>query len=239
MDTPDTDGRPISPFAAHDCALISLATSVTAENLREFRDGLLRVHKGSIYHHFWGRLLRPHFDEPEYLNDFASWAFHGLHEMALAERLSLIDPTDFTDLEDLRRELVEVVEQRLDESEYVPWARTDQRFYFVRARLVVFDTGRRVQDGAELATLLPELSTGSVYYHFIDARRRTASGTDDFTAWVCGHGPDCTVLAERLAALDPYFSSLKETRRRLAEIFAAHYGLPEATGAHTRGEPLQ
>jgi len=50
---------------------------------------------GSIYHHFWGRLLQSQFDEPEYNNDFAAWVYHGLHEKALAEHLSVIDPTDY------------------------------------------------------------------------------------------------------------------------------------------------
>lgn len=223
MDPDHTHSPPPSPFAARDCALISLATGLAAENLREFRDALLKVHEGSIYHHFWGRLLHARFDEPEYLNDFASWAYHGLHEKALAERLSLIYPGDHPDLESLRHEVVEIVEQRLDESEQVPWAKADQLFYFVRARLVVFDTGIRVSEPRELAEVIPRLSTGSVYYHFIDARRRTSEGCDDFTAWICAHSPDCPELRDKLAAIDPYFSSLKETRRRLGELFNAYY----------------
>jgi hypothetical protein len=224
----------VHPFVVRDCALISLATGITAENLRELRDGLVEAPEASLYHHFWGRLLRPHFDEPEYLNDFASWVYHSLREKALAERMSLIDPTDFANMEGVRQELVELIEQRLDESESVPWAKTDQRFYFIRAQLVLFDTGLRVDHPAELSALLPRFSTSSLYYHFIDARRRNGSHCDDFCSWLAGYGDEFAELANRLAALDPYFSSLHETRRRVAEIFADQFGEQEEEDTEAR-----
>jgi hypothetical protein len=225
----------VNQFVARDCALISLATGITAESLRELRDGLMEAPEASLYHHFWGRLLRPHFDEPEYLNDFASWVYHSLHEKALAERMSLVDPTDFGNMEGVRQELIELIEQRLDESESVPWARIDQRFYFIRAQLVLFDTGLRVDHPAELSALLPRFSTSSLYYHFIDARRRNGSRCDDFCQWLGAHGDEFADLVHRLAGLDPYFSSLHETRRRVADVFAERFGLPEEEGTAAGG----
>jgi len=61
----------IDPFAVKDCALIAIATGERAHNLRELRDRLETTRPGCIYHHFWGGLLRPSFDDPEYQNDFA------------------------------------------------------------------------------------------------------------------------------------------------------------------------
>lgn len=213
-----------TPFALRDCALITLATGVRAQNLKEFCAAVQQVPSGSVYHHFWGRLLRPQFDEPEYGNDFASWAHRGLHDLPLAERLSMIVPTDFDDLEGLRQEVVEVVEERLDESELVPWAKGDQQFHFLRSQLVLFDTGLRFDTPAAVASALPALSTGSVYYHFIDARRRTAARCDDFSAWLEGFGAPFAGLRERLLGIDPYFSSLKEIRAIVADLFGEHCG---------------
>ncbi|MBW1712456.1 MAG: hypothetical protein JRJ59_04855, partial [Deltaproteobacteria bacterium] len=82
-EVPEPDQPPREPFRIRDCALITLATGVSVQTLREFREGLLIVHPGSIYHHFWGRLLEPYFDEPEYNNDFAAWVYHGLHDKSL------------------------------------------------------------------------------------------------------------------------------------------------------------
>ncbi len=211
------------PFAVRDCALITLATGIQAQNLKEFREGLQRVPQGSIYHHFWGRLLRAQFDEPEFNNDFASWVFRGLHDLELAERLSMIIPTDFEALEQLRHEVVEVVEQRLDESELAPWSMAGQPFFFLHAQMVVFDTGLRFAHPTDIVSYLPTLSTGSIFYHFIDARRRTEERRDDFSGWLKGFGEKYRDLADRLCQVDPYFSSLKEIRKMVTEIFQHHF----------------
>lgn len=219
-----TGQAPPEPFRVKDCALLSLATGVRAQNLKELRDGLLSVPESSLYHHLWGRLLRPRFDEPEYNNDFATWAHRALHDKGLAERLSMVIPADFGDLDQVRQEVVEIVEQRLDESEWSSWARADAQFHFLQARMVIFDTGISVGSPEELAGVLPGLPTGSVYYHFIDARRRTEERTDDFCAWLAGWGGSCKGVVEELSGFDPYFSSLQEIRRELAEIFQARLG---------------
>ena len=217
-----TDRPSHTPFAVHDCALITLASGIKAQTLREFHAGLAKVPAGSISHHFWGRLLRPQFDEPEYNNDFASWAYHALHDKPLAERLSMVVPTDYEELEALRQELLEVVEERLDESEFVPWAKADQLFHFLQAQIVVFDTGLRFDSPQALAPYLANLSTGCIYYHFIDARSRTARRCDDFSAWLSCLDPKHQPLEKELCSLDPYFSSLKEIRQKLVGIFARH-----------------
>jgi len=223
MNDPAVANAGAAPFAVMDCALITLASGVRVQNLKEFREGLAKVPVDSIDHHFWGRLLRPQFDEPEYNNDFASWAFWGLHDKELAERLSMVTPTDFPDLESLRQELLEVVEQRLDERELIPWALADQQFQFLRSQIVVFDTGLRCTDPADLASHLRSLSTGSVYYHFIDARRRTALRCDDFSSWLRAIGGASAELASRLCGIDPYFSSLKELPQLVAGSFEQHF----------------
>jgi hypothetical protein len=207
------------PFAVKDCALITIATGIKVQNLKEFAVALKDVPLGSIYHHFWGRLLRALFDEPEYNNDFASWASRGLHDKPLAEQLSMVIPTDYEDLERLRQELMEVVEQRLDESEYVPWAKADQQFHFLKSQIVIFDTGIRYDNPAELVPQINKLSTGSIYYHFIDARNRTEERHDDFSSWLNGFGNEFDELSKNLCSVDPYFSSLKEIRLIVSNIF--------------------
>lgn len=212
-------------FAVKDCALIALATGKRAQNLKEMREILLTINPGSIYYHFWGALLQPKFEEREYNNDFAVWARHALHDNVLAERLAVIDPTRHSDLETLRQELLDVIEDRLDEMTHVPWARLDQQFEFIRSQIVVFDTHKRIATPEELAVLLPAFSTSSIFYHFIDARRRSEQVMDDFSAWLMGWGGEPAALCERLAAIDPFFLPLTVLRRQLAELFADHYGV--------------
>jgi len=129
-----------SPFAIKDCALLAIATGKRAQNLRELREHLRTIDLGSIYYHFWGGLLRPRFDDPEYHNDFAIWVAHSLHNKALAERLAVIDPVVYESLEAVRNELIEIIEETLDETEFPIWAKRDDQFEFIRHQIVVFDT---------------------------------------------------------------------------------------------------
>ena len=100
----------VEPFNIKDCALLVISTGKSAQNLRELRDNLIIIDPGSIYYHFWGTLLRPRFDDPEYNNDFASWIRHNLHDAILAERLGVVDPSEFNEIDDLRHELIDLIE---------------------------------------------------------------------------------------------------------------------------------
>ncbi len=211
-------------FAVRDCSLVVMATGVRALDLGDLRDGLLTAEEASIYHHFWGKLLQPAFDEPEFSNDFASWAHHALGDTALAEQLSVIDPTRFDSLESLRQELVEIVEMRFDEHAVQPWAERDSQFHFLKSKIVVFDTGVRLDEPSKLPDAIGDMSAGSVFYHFIDARRRTASGKDDFSEWLFGLGGGYREASLQLASIDPYFSSLARLKSILAGILKESLG---------------
>ncbi len=213
-------------FAIKDCALATIATGRHAQTLRELRDILRDIHAGCIYHHFWGTLMRPEFYDREYNNDFAAWCHHSLHDSVLAERLAVVDPADYPDLDALRQELIELIDERLDETEVILTARADQLFHFTRSVTVVFDTYRRLSHPSELVTAVPEMSVGSIFYHFIDARRREPIGMDDFRAWLKGFGSEYEPLCDTLAEIDPYFESLFVLRTRLARAFKQHFRPP-------------
>ena len=209
----------VDPFALKDCALIAIATGKQAVTLKELRDNLVEIDPNSIYHHFWGGLLEPRFEEREYNNDFASWARRGLHDDKLAERLAMVDPSFYSELEDLRQELLEIIEERLDESEYLPWMLATEPFEFIRSQIVVFDTELRVERPEQLGELIPHLSTSSIFYHFIDARRRLSDSSDDFRFWLASFNGLYSELSRQLASIDPYFETLTELRQQLTVIF--------------------
>ena len=207
-------------FDVKDCALIAIATGRRVHSLNELRDALLSVGEDSIYYHFWGSLLQPRFEEREFNNDFAGWVFHHIHDSPLAERLAVIDPTEFPDLDELRQEMIELIEQRLDEGEYLPWVRSPEPFEFIRSQIVVFDGNKRPRSPEELAQLLPHLPASSIFYHFVDARRRSPNRLDDFRTWVRCFGPRYELLVEHLSELDPYFVPLTQLRTQIAAVFA-------------------
>lgn len=206
-------------FEIKDCALIAIATGNRATSMKELRDVLQAIDLGSIYYHFWGGLLQPRFEEREYNNDFAAWAWYALHDSVLAERLAVVDPTEFDDLEELRQELVEILEERLDEKEHLRWLFSSSPFEFIRSQIVVFDTRKRPATPKELAELMPSISPSSIFYHFIDARRRLAHHGDDFSFWLSGCDSRYQGLCQGLAAIDPYFGSLTQLRNKIAALF--------------------
>ncbi len=208
-----------SDFNIMDCALIAIATGERAQNLRELNNLLKNTHPGCLYYHFWGGLLRPDFDDPEFQNDFAVWASRNLHDAKVSEQLSIIDPNVFDNIEDLRKEVIEIIEQRLFESEYVPWAKTGQEFHFIRSQIVVFDTGVCLNDPKKLLGIIPNMSLGSVFYHFIDSRRRTPENKNDFSIWLKSFGNKYKELIESLDKIDPYFTTLKELRQEIYLLF--------------------
>lgn len=218
------EAHPGSPksFSIRDCALVAVATGKKARLLQEFRNILEDISLASIYHHFWGGLLQPRFEEREYNNDFAAWIRHAIHDPVLAERLAALDPTAFPDLEALRREIIELIEARIDEVEYLQWARATQQFEFISSQIVIFDTRRELSDPSELAAHIGQLSTSSIFYHFVDARRRTPDGHDDFTEWLRSYGERYAELMECLAGVDPYFGNLSELRTQLTHLFDEH-----------------
>jgi hypothetical protein len=211
------------PFEVKDCALAALATGKKALNLKELRDNIRTVRQGSIYYHFWGGLLRPRFDDPEYNNDFASWVRHALHDKILAERLGMVNPTNLPDMEELRKELIDIIEERLDAIEHIPWCEYDQPFHFITSQIVVFNTQKIITKAGELATVIPSMTPSSVFYHFIDARRRTFGNIDDFRAWLYGFNDQHINLCNMLSTVDPFFSTLTELRQQLTELFTKYF----------------
>lgn len=144
MNTINSKPEPeIPPFVLNDCALITIATHKRADTLKELRDHIADLSPDSLYYHFWANLLLPHFEKREYINDFASWVRHSLRDEKLAEQLAVLDPVSFSSLEELRYHLLERIDDRLDESEYLRWSHSTQRFEFIRSQIVVFATHKQ------------------------------------------------------------------------------------------------
>lgn len=206
-------------FTVKDCSLIGIPTGRQARTLRELALHLQEVHVGSIYHHFWGGKLHSSFDEPEFQNDFAGWVRHSIHDNALSEKLGILDPTTYDDMESLRTEMLNILDDRLESLSSPGWTTAEQPFSFVRSQIVIYGTNLSILTPLALAETAPHFTLGSVFYHFVDARRRTASGMDDFRAWLDTFGEEYQTLSSRLAAIDPYFCTLAELKSKLIAVF--------------------
>lgn len=204
------------PFIVRNCALAAIATGERANSLLELRDKLAIVDEGCLYYHFWSGHLHPQFVHNQHHNDFASWVFHRLHDNVLAEKLSVIDPTEYDSMEDLRQDVLEVIEERLDEHEIILWTKKEDQFHFICATIIIFEGNFTITLPKELAKAIELLPPSSIFYHFIDARKRTVERTDDFSIWLKTFGDHFDELIDSIQAIDPYFLSLTQIREELA-----------------------
>jgi len=116
-------------------------------------------------------------------------------------------------------EVLDVIDERLSELTMVPWARPGHEFYFMKATTIVFDTGERIRQAEELLPAIRRMSNGSIYFHFLEARRRPPVGVDDFAAWLAAFGPTWQPHVDALKGMDFYFSTLSQLKRQLIELF--------------------
>lgn len=215
------------PFFAKNCSLAAIATGERASSLLELRDKLTSVNEGCIYHHFWGGRMNPQFVHPQHHNDFAVWAYHKLHDNILAEKLSIIDPTEFNNLEELRQEVLETIDSRLDDYEIVLWTKKEDRFHFISSIIVIFESSIVIPDPNAWPEFIEKFPPSSIFYHFIDARARTPEKLDDFSIWLQSFGSTYDELIEKIQAIDPYFLSLTQVREELAKTIQSYFGKRE------------
>lgn len=217
-------------FLVKNCSLAAIATGERASSLVELRDKLAKVEEGCLYHHFWGDRLHTHFVPSQHHNDFASWVYHRLHDHILAEKLSIIDPTEFENLEALRQEVIEVIEKRLDEYEVVIWTKREDQFHFIGSTIVVFDSPIAINSPEELPQIIPSLAPNNIFYHFIDARTRTVDKKDDFSTWLKIFGTEYEELIAQIQAIDPFFLSLTQLRDELASVTNNYFSARKNNG---------
>lgn len=213
----------MTPFEVKDCALLARMSGLPpAFNLRELRERIAVCGENVLFHHFCETTLRGTFDNPDYRNDFAVWSKLYLGDRVVAERLGILDPYEFSSLGELRAATLEVLDERLGESTMIPWARPGDELFFMEATTVVFDTGIRISHPRELAASIGAMTVGSVYFHFLEARRRPPFGKDDFTAWLFQNedGGKNRSYIEALASIDFYFHTLADLRKELVRVLS-------------------
>jgi hypothetical protein len=120
-----------------------------------------------------------------------------------------------TNMEELRERVVDVLDERLSEVAWLPFVHRGDEFRFMRAVTVVFDTGIVLEQPDDLLKHLPNLTFSSIYYHFIEARRRTDYAQDDFSAWLAGFGDGTEDIVKRLESVDFYYLTLPALQKQL------------------------
>jgi hypothetical protein len=206
-----------NPFVFIGCVELRQALDRYALDERELMDRLEEVPAGSIFYHTHGYFLRHRPLTTAYGNDFARWVAVEVRDQALAERLAVVDPFEFPDLEALREELVSIIHDHLRRLAAVPRAGAGRAFHFQQSHIIPVDLGLRATTLAEFREALAAVDASAIYFHLVEARARLGRPSGDFAEWVRS-SLGLPALAERMERIDSYMTSLERVRARLLSL---------------------
>lgn len=210
MTTAGTD----SVFRFLGCGEIQEILGKQAEDERILAELLEEVPLDSIYFHTHSFFLRHRFIERTYPNDFAEWVGEQVRDHVLAERLSVVDPFEYSSLEALREDLVSLIDDHLSGLATVPRAGFGTPFYFSRSRILEIPTGWEARTLREFRAAIAEVDVSVIYFHVFESHLRLQREENDFSAWI-RNGLQLHELADRMQALNPYLGSLERLRSNL------------------------
>jgi hypothetical protein len=213
----------VAPFRFTSVVQLQEMLGRRARDEQELLDLLEDVPIDSIYHHTAARFLRFEVVDAIFPNDFAMWATREVRDQVLGERLGVIDPFDFPNLEALRQELVTTLDDHLSRISIVPRVIHGEPFHFMRSRLIEISSGFEAVDLATFSDALGRVDSSAIYYHTVEARLRKGVAEGDFARWL-GEQLDEKDLTARIARLSPFSSNLEAMRRQLLELIGAAQG---------------
>jgi hypothetical protein len=196
------------------CSEIQEILGKQAEDERQLAELLEEIPLDSVYYHTHSYFLRARFIERTYPNDFAKWTSEQVGDHVLAERLSVVDPFDFSSLEALREELISIIDDHLSSMATVPRVGFGTPFYFNRSRILEVPTGLETRTLREFRNAISEVDVSAIYFHVFEAHLRLQREENDLSAWIRG-SLKLTELANQMQALNPYLGSLERLRSSL------------------------
>jgi hypothetical protein len=111
------------PFFFTGCWELREMLGRNARDEQQLLEIIEEVPLDSIYYHTHSFFLRHKYIAGPYPNDFATWAAIQVRDRVLGERLAVLDPHDFDNLEALRNEIVTIIEGHLSRLQTVPRGR--------------------------------------------------------------------------------------------------------------------
>jgi hypothetical protein len=205
------------PFRFETAAILTRLTNRRANSLGELRDALEVATTSMIFRHTHTSLLERHFVPGAPQNDFVHWVDRVLRERVLAEKLAAIDPYEFTDLQELRRSLLGVLETHFHEGGEDSRASAGEEFHFLESVTVVSPTQLVAEDLEGFHDALLRAGVRSIYHHFLTARLRIGRATNDFSAWLEGELGE-TAIARAIEGIDPGVGTLEDSRLEMLRI---------------------
>jgi hypothetical protein len=171
----------------------------------------------SIYYHMHSYFLRHRYVTGPYPNDFANWVALQVRDSVLGEQLASVTSGRFKTLEDIRLELIDIIDKHLTTLHTIPFIGNGQPFYFMKSNIIEIPTCVRVTTFDEFKEALKTVDVSAIYNHVFEARLRIRKGKSDFAIWL-GENLGKLELADKIELIDSYMYSLEGLRNKLVEL---------------------
>ncbi len=214
-----TEQLTVAPFHFVGCVELREMLGRKAGDVEQLMRGIEEVPADSIYYHTHSYFLRNEAGPTLFPSDFATWAAVSVRDRILSERLGLIDPFEFRDLEALRTEIVSTIDDHLKSLWNVPRVMHGDPFEFVSSHILEVDLGLSATSLGEFRSLLASVDRSVLFNHICEAKIRKGRQGGDFVIWVGSEdGLNLPELARQLAAIQPIGLTLEGIRARMLAI---------------------
>ncbi len=186
-------------------------TGIKANTIHAFLKALRHVHEDVIYYHLYRNIFEFHYLPLDYANSFAYWmAENGYY--VLAEKLSVIDPLQYTSLEDIRHDIIRILEDSGEDLDVL----CSKPFYFIRAVRMAVDLNIVAKDLESFVNGLKKIGWHSLFYHLVTARLKLGKPINDFSLWFESIGE--IELAREIEKVNLWAHTLREVKGQLISI---------------------
>lgn len=208
------------PFLFLGCIELREILGQRARDERELMEQLEQVPRDSVYYHTHSVFLRHSLITEVFPNDLANWVASQIQDEVLAERLGMVDPFQFPSLEELREELVSIIDHHVATLHPVPRVVFGDPFFFVQSHVIEVSTGLDARTLEGFRRCLAVVEASAIYYHAMDARVRRGIPGGEFAQWVGGE-LGLTALAEKIVRINPYLGGLEQVRLEMLRLMDA------------------
>ena len=172
------------PFRFVSCMELREVLGKRAMDEHRLLELIEEVPADSIYYHTHSYFLRHAYTQQLYSNDFATWVVLYAQDRVLGERLGVLDPFAFSDIEQLRDEIIHIMADHLNHSRVASRCIVSEPFEFIRSHIIEIPLGVEVHTLNEFYDALANVEVGAVYNHVCEARMRKRTLSVDFARWL-------------------------------------------------------
>ena len=214
-----SDRKAATPFRFIGCLELREMLGRKAADVQQLMAVIEEAPLDSIYYHTHSYFLRYEYGPSLFPNDFATWAAVSVRDRLLSERLGLIDPFEFRDLESLRSQIVSTIDDHLKSLWNVPRLIHGEPFEFIRSHIIEVDLELSAGSLKEFRDQLSTVDRSALFNHICEAKIRKGRRSGDFITWIdSDQGLFLPKLAQQVAAIQPLGLTLEGIRARTLAV---------------------